>query len=377
MAEESSLEKKHQATAKRITELRKQGQSLRSRDLTSGLVFISGVIALLFISNQLRIRIQDNFISAFKQIGQIVINDSLPYEFIRNVFMDNIVTLFPLFLATVLAAILSPFIFGGWNFSFHSVQFNFEKLNPITNLKNIFSKRIFLNVFKSLYKVVLIISILVFYIYDKQYDIVKLATLNLYPAMYGSYTIVSTYIYIISSSLIIIIISDVVISYFEYLHKSKMTTQELKDESKETEGNADVKRRIRSSQMALMKQRLSVTIPRANVVITNPTHYAVAIKYDPNKDKAPKVIAKGKGYIAQQIRRISAVHGITIYEAPVLARAVYNTSKIGSEIRPELYMAVAIVLSYVHQLKNYQQGVGHLPQIISDLQIPKEFIYHE
>ena len=178
-----------------------------------------------------------------------------------------------------------------------------------------------------------------------------------------------------SFTVILLIIFDVFYQYAQFQNQSKMSDQELKDEYKDAEGSAEVKRKIRSSQFAMYRQRLSVSVPRANVIVTNPTHYAIALRYEANKDKAPKVVAKGKGPVAQQIRSLAIANGVPIYEAAPLARAIYHTTKLNTEIHPELYMSVAIVLSYVHQLKNYQMGIGKQPEYVEDLEIPKEFIF--
>jgi flagellar biosynthetic protein FlhB len=156
-----------------------------------------------------------------------------------------------------------------------------------------------------------------------------------------------------------------------------MTTQEMKEESKDVDGNPEVKRKIRSKQYALARQRLSVSVPQATVVVTNPTHYAIALRYDETKDNAPKILAMGKDYIATQIRQLAVANAVPIYEAPPLARAIYHTGNIGSEVHPALYMSVAIVLSYVSQLQNYQRGAGQLPLPVSDLKIPDDFVYSE
>lgn len=374
---DDGLEKQHKATPKRLDDFKKKGQTLRSRDLTSGLVFIVCIMVLFFISGQIKLRLEENFFLSFFQIRDILKYEDMPFQFIRGIILNNFFSLMPIFVIGVFSAFISPFVFGGWNFTFQPVQMKFDKMNPINNLKNMFSRRMFVNVAKSFLKVTIIIGVLVLYGISRKEEISRLINLPLYSALSGGYSIVSQFVIIISASLIFIVLFDVMFSYFEYQTKTKMTSQELKDEVKDAEGNAEVKRKLRSAQFSILRQRLSVTVPRATVVITNPTHYAVAIRYDADKDKAPKVIAKGKDYVAHQIRRISVSNGITLYEAPLLARAIYRTSKIGYEIKPELYMAVALVLSYVHQLKNYQQGLGQQPNIVSDLQIPDEFIYNE
>lgn len=374
---DESLDKQHQATGKKLADLRRKGKTMRSKDLTSGLVFASTIIMLIFMAHSFKLQLESNFYDFFNLIKDVLRNDEFPSPYLKKIIINNFVLLLPIFFMAILAAFSSPFLFGGWNFSSESIGFKWESLNPINNLKNMFSKKMILNVVKSSLKVTVIIGVLIVFTYNNRFNIIELTNLPMQSAFYGAYYIIANFIVVCSASLIFIILYDVVASYFEYQQKVKMTTQELKDEMKETEGNAQVKRKIRSAQFAVLRQRLGSTVPTASVIITNPTHYAVAVKYNPEQDHAPKIVAKGKGLIAQHIRKIAITNGIPLYEAPLLARAVYNTTKIGSEIQPELYMSVALVLSYVHQLKNYQQGQGQMPQFVSDLPIPNEFIYHE
>lgn len=374
---DESAEKQHQATGKRLNELRKQGQTMRSRDLTSGLVFMMGIIVLLYIAHHIKVVLEDNFVESFGYIHNILSVNEFPPRFFKKLIIDNVLMVLPLFLFVVVIALLSPFIFGGWNFTMQPMHFKWTSLNLIKNLGNIFSKKVAMNVVKSVLKVTVIISVLVLFAMNKKSEILKLITLPYVTSLLESMFIIKQFIILISISLTSIILFDVLTNYFEFNKRIKMTSQELKDEFKEAEGNSDVKRKLKSMQIALLKQRLTVIIPKATVVITNPTHYAIAIKYDPHKDKAPRVIAKGKGLLAQQIRQLAIVNAVQIYPAPFLARAIYNTSKLNAEINPGLYMAVAIVLSYVNQLKNYQYGIGQQPQLVSDLKIPDEFIYHE
>lgn len=374
---DQATEKQHQATGKRIEELRKQGQIMRSRDLTSGMVFIVAVLGLIFMAGHIKDRMEANFIACFTNIKLVMQTNGFQDGLLQRVALENFLILLPLFGFVVGSALLSPYIFGGWNFSMQSVKFKGESLDPIKNLKNIFSAKMIMNIIKSVLKVAIILGVLSIFAYTKKSQIDGLINLPVTTAVEAGSGIITQFIIVISSSLLFIILYDVVVSFIEYQKKIKMTTQELKDENKETEGNADVKRKIRAVQFAMMKQRLTLTVPKAHVVITNPTHYAIAIRYDDKKDRAPRVVAKGKDEIARQIRQLAISNGVPIYEAPVLARAIFNTSKIGTEVNPALYMGVAIVLSYVHQLKNYQLGLGSQPQLVSDLKVPKEFVYNE
>lgn len=377
MADESSSEKQHQASSKRLSDLRSRGQTLRSRDLTSGMVVLVAILSLIYLGDNFKTIFEDNFIISFNEIKHVMTDADFPATTLRKLAKDNLFVLVPFFTVLLMTAFLSPFFFGGWNFTLSVIKFNSQKLSPASNLGAIFSRRIFIELTKSLIKFVLIISTLLIFASAKLSNIKLLLSLPLEKAITASYAITVDYVYILCFAIVVIGSLDAIYHYFDYQIRHKMTTQELKDEHKEAEGSTDVKRKIRSKQMALVKQRLHMTVPRATVIVTNPTHYAIALRYDDRKDKAPKVVAKGKDLMAAQIRQLAIANAVPIYQAPVLARAIYHTSNIGSEIHPGLYMAVAIVLSYVHQLKNYQMGYGQLPYVVSDLEIPEDLVYDE
>ena len=375
MAEEASSEKQHQASAKRIADLRKQGQTMRSRDLSGGLVLLSTGITLIYLASHLQKQFFDNFITSFQAISSILQESEFPGEFLRDLVLKNFTTLLPLFGLSLTAALASPFLFGGWNFSMGSVEFKFEKLNPMKYIKNIFSMRIYMEVIRAIAKVAIIFGVMLFFIIGNKHYFNQLTMVSPKLAIYGGFALIEKFVVVMGLALMIVVAFDMLYHYFEYQQRVKMTTQELKDENKESDGNPEVKRKIRSKQYGLMRQHLSKTVPKADVIITNPTHYAVALSYDDQKHKAPKIVAKGKDYIAHQIRQLAIANSVPIYEAPPLARAVYHTGNIGSEIHHGLYMAVAIVLSYVQQLRNYQQGFGQPPVHTTELQIPDELFY--
>lgn len=374
---EDTTDKQHQATAKRLADLRDKGQSLRSRDLSSGLIFMSSIILLAFMAGHIRERMTENFTVSFKSMGMLAHAQEFPSSFFGKIAMDNFTMLLPLFLIAIAVAVLSPVLFGGWNFTLKPLHFKLDTLNPVNNLRNMLSVRMLTNILKSMLKVAVITSVFVCYCYVKKSDFRDLVNLPMDRAAKDVWLIAKEYVFLLSFSVVLIIVYDVITNYFEYLKKSRMSTQEVKDEYKDAEGSVDVKRRQKSAQIALLKQRLSVTVPRATVVITNPTHYAVALRYEEGKDKAPKVLAKGKDYLAQQIRQIGIANSVPLYQAPALARAIYHTTRINSEINPGLYVAVAIVLSYVQQLKRFQHGLGQEPLLVNDLKIPEEFIFDE
>ena len=377
MTDESASEKQHLPSAKRIDDFRKQGQTMRSRDLASGMVFLAGISAIIMMSVQLKDHLKHNFIWIFTHINELIMQSDFPGQFLSKLAVYNFTVLLPIFFVVLAAALFSPFIFGGWNFSLQALQFKLDKLNPVNYFKRMFSVNIFFEVMRSLLKVVFIMTVLIYFALEKKAQIGGLINVSPKIGIGTVFHIAEEFIAVISCTLVFIIIFDILYHYYDFMKKVKMTTQEVKDESKNTEGSPEIKRKIRSRQFAMMRQRLSVMVPQATVVVTNPTHYAIALRYDDAKDKAPKILAKGKDHIAAQIRQLAVANGIPIYEAPPLARAIYHTGAIGGEIHPGLYMSVAIILSYVNQLRHYQRGLGKLPQPVTDLKIPDDLIYTE
>ena len=377
MADEAQ-DKQHSATGKHLSELRKRGNVMRSRDLSGGLIFVVAIVMLFVMSDSIRQRIENNFILSFTNFKQIILQPDYLIFILKSIFIDTFYQLLPLFIVVILVAFLSPFVFGGWNFTLDVIQFKLTKLNPTNNLGKIFApKQALIEIIRSMIKSNFFLLVLVLYFLSAKDDILNLINEPANISIYSSYLIIKNFIIILSASLIFIVMFDVLYHYFKYQEQAKMSTQEVKDEHKEMEGNPEAKRKLRLKQLALVMQRLSQSVPKANVIITNPTHYSIALKYDSTKDHAPKVVAKGKGIVAQQIKKIAIANAITIYEAPELARAIYYTTKVGMPIHPALYKAVAIVLSYVYQLKKFQMGAGVQPEFIMNLEIPKEFIYRE
>lgn len=376
---EEAQDKQNLPTGKRLADLRKRGVVMRSRDLSGGLIFAVGIMLLMFSSTQFLEIFESNFLMSYGNIKSVLSNPDNLGGLIKEIVLQNVKQLIPMFIILLVVAFLSPFLFGGWNFTLDVLNFKLEKLNPISNFKKLLSiKHTSIEIIRSMFKAFFILGVLfVFFIINKN-NLVDLTSEPGKMAIHSGAIIIKRFIIILLLSLIVTILFDMVYHYFQFQSKAKMSHFEIKEETRETEGDAQTKRRIRSAQLALIKQKLHQSVPKASVVITNPTHYAVAIKYDRDKDNAPKLLAKGKGHIAAQIRQIAIANAIPIYEAPPLARAIYFTGRLNYEIDPALYMSVAIVLSYVYQLKKYQAGMtDQLPSYVNDLKIPEDFIYHD
>ena len=259
---------------------------------------------------------------------------------------------------------------GGWSFSLETISFKLEKLDPIKGLARIFSLKSLVELAKALAKFVLLLgaAILVFFSIDQQ--LLSLSSMTPKAAGLEAATILVQVLLILSATMILIVALDVPFELWNHSKQLRMTKQEIRDEMKETDGNPQVKQRIRTLQRQLAEGRMMDDVKTADVVITNPTHYAVALQYLDRPGSAPKVVAKGKDLTALRIRSIATDCDIPIFEAPPLARALYRSTEIGYEIPHVLYMAVARVLAYVFQLKS-ATPTDYVPKP-TDFDIPVE-----
>jgi flagellar biosynthetic protein FlhB len=274
---------------------------------------------------------------------------------------------------TVIAAVVAPASIGGWNFSTQAFAPKLNKINPLNGLKRIFGPQGLIELTKALAKFIVIGVISVLVIWSLRDRFLTLGTQDVNVAMVALGELVLWIFFTISASLILIAMIDVPFQRWNHTRQLKMTKQEVKDESKDTEGNPEIKGRIRKVQFEMSQQRMMQNVPDADVIITNPTHYAVALKYDQADAGAPTLVAKGTDLIAQQIRTVAEANEVPVISAPPLTRAVYFSTEIGDEIPSGLYFAIAQVLAFVFQMRRYKRQGGAKPQLnLEDLTIPDE-----
>lgn len=374
---EEAQEKQFQPSQKRLDELKKKGTFLRSRDLNGGAIIMIAILVLLFMLNAFYQVLSTNFIVSFTQFDSMEHLNDAPNFLYRTLALKSFYLLLPFAIVLFFTPFLFAFAFSGFGLSLQLVKFKMERINPFKNLKKIVSFGNLVEILKSIVKLLLFISLLVFFIYGRSNDLLSLVGLGDEQLISRGLGLIKAYLLLIVFGTGLIVVIDMLYSYFSFQKKIKMSHQEIREEHKETDGSPETKRRIRAAQMAMSRQRIQLDVPSATVIITNPTHYAVALKYDEKMDKAPKIVAMGVDTIAAEIRLIAIKHAIPIYEAPELARAIYYTGKPGSYIHQDLYMAVAIVLSYIVQLKDYQVGLGAKPAWVEDLKIPKELHFEK
>jgi len=379
MAEDSGQERTEEPTARRKQQSRDKGQVARSRELNTMLMMLVSGIALLSLGPTLINTLATLFREHLTMSRADIFDPSAMMRLFESAMLDAVWGLTPFFIVLMASAVAGPLAMGGISFSSKALAFKWEKLDPIKGLGRLFAWRGLVELLKALAKFVIIGSIAVTFLYSQLDVYLGLGGEPLKSALAHTMHLLLFGFLVISSTLILLAAVDVPFQIWDHNKQLKMTFQEIKDENKETEGNPDVRGRVRRVQKEMAQRRMMAEVPNADVVVTNPEHYAVALKYDPETMPAPVVLAKGVDFIAMQIRNIAREHEVLILEAPPLARALHHTTEIDAEIPSGLYLAVAQVLAYVFQLKRAGKDKGRArnygagkPHHMNDLPIPDD-----
>ena len=351
MAEDTSQEKTEEPIERRIEESRKKGQVARSKELNTLLSLMAAAIGMVFLGQYLIADLFDLMTQglAFEPI-RLTSSDQM-FEVIREQMSMGLAAILPVLGLLVFAAFLGPVAMGGAVFSVESLAPKLEKLSPIKGLGRMFGIQSLMELIKALCKFLLVATAAIIIIYYSMQDLIGLGFMTVVSATANAASLLLWSFIGFSAVLILVAAIDVPFQLWNHKKQLKMTLQEVKDEMKESEGRPEVKSQIRRMQRQLSESRMMDAVPTADVVITNPTHYAVALKYDQDGNGAPKVVAKGQDFMAKRIREVAAEHDIPLFEAPPLARALHGMVDIGHEIPADLYKAVAQVLAYIFQLK--------------------------
>lgn len=347
-------DKTEQATPKRKADARKKGQIAQSQEVVSALVLLVAFFALKIFGENL----YKNIVELTNRVFEVYMTneDIFTVQGIRLLFVELCIwflqAMLPIFAFVMLAGIVANVIQSGILFTWETIKPKFSNISPLKGVKNIFSIKSIAEFFlKALAKIIIVGIIAYNTINDNIHDIMNIMNFN--TASIGQF-IMSLSIDLglkISMALVVFAIVDYIVQRRKFNKELMMTKQEVKEEYKQTEGNPQIKSKIRQKQRSMSLSRMMQQIPKADVVITNPTHFAVAIKYDPEKNSAPIVIAKGQDYVALRIKEIARENKVEIVENKPLARALFAQTEIGDEVPEELYQAVAEVLAYVYSLK--------------------------
>ncbi|MGF1750649.1 MULTISPECIES: flagellar biosynthesis protein FlhB [Vibrio] len=371
MSEQSSQDKSEKASPQKVKKARQEGQIPRAKEFSSAVIFLA--VALFFNSQLPSIWAH---ISGIFRFNMSLTREDLdnPMQMIEQlghslgILIDM---LLPMFLVIVIVAVASSLILGGWMFRPANVQPKLSKLSPLSGIKRMFSTRSLAELLKSTFKVSVIFALLYSYLNSNLQHLLGMQQLTLNQGVTMVMTILFEGLLLMGVALLIFGVIDIPYQRWEHLKQLKMTKQELKEEYKNNEGRPEVKQRIRQIQQQFARRKIEKTVPKADVVITNPTHYAVALKYDTSLSDAPFVVAKGIDEAAMHIQRIARENQVEILNSPPLTRSIYHTTAIEQAIPSQLYIAVAHILTYVMQLRSFRRGAGEKPLPIPQFSIPK------
>ena len=375
MAEDDSQVKTEEASGRKIEKAREEGQVPRSRDLTTSVVLLLGALALLYFSDFMGGKFVEMTRANFIISREAIFDPNAMIGHFASAMYMGLVSMVPFMALMLAASVIGPVALGGWLFSGDALMPKLSRMDPMAGLKRMFSMKALIELLKASAKVTIILGTTIWLLNHYAQPMFRLSDQDVGTAIIESTKISAYALIILSACTLLIAAVDVPLQLFEYNKKLKMSKQEVKDESKDTDGKPEVKGRIRQLQREMAQRRMMANVPNADVIITNPTHYAVALKYNPESMATPVLLAKGGDNIALKIREIAKAHGIEIIESPVLARAIFHTTELDNEIPAGLYLAVAQVLAYVFQLRSYRKGRGQKPKYPSNLNVPRDMYF--
>lgn len=372
MANDSAQQKTEDPTPRRLQQAREKGQVPRSKELTMFLLQLIGFGGLAIIMPY----VVSEIIQLAKYCFSFGGNEKITNDFLIKTVFESLqqlmIILSPFFLVLFIAAIISPILLGGLILTMEPIGFKFERLDPIKGIQKILSWQGVVELIKSMIKFILLAVVVISLMWASKSQLMTLGFMSIEEGISSGLSIMLWVLLATAGSLILVVLVDVPFQLWSFKNQLKMSLQEIKDELKETEGTPEVRSRVRSMQREIAKRRMMTEIPNADVVITNPTHFAVAIQYKQSESAAPTVVAKGMGVVAGRIKSIAEENNVTLVSLPPLARALYFSTEIGDEVPSGLYVAIAKVLAYVYQLKRFKAGQAHRPHISEkDIEIPE------
>jgi len=372
MAEESDQERTEPASPQRLQKAREDGQVVQSRELATFVVLMTGGTTLWMMGSGLGQTLSHIMRDGLQFDPAIARDSAHVMAQLSNQFFQAALALAPFLALVVIATLASPLLLRGWLFSAKAFAPKFDRLNPLSGIKRMFSSQGLIELVKSLAKVGLLGGVATWLIWSNLGAILSLSLEEPSLAIQHMGDLIGKVFLLAAGAMIFIVVIDLPYQLWSYYNKLKMTKEQLRQESKESEGDPHLKAHIRAQQREMARHRMMAEIPSADVVVTNPTHYAVALKYSEGKMRAPRVVAKGADAVAARIRELAAEHKVPLLEAPPLARALFRHTELGDEIPAKLYAAVAEVLAYVFQLRHFQQVGGVYPDAPTALPVPPE-----
>ncbi|WP_417614582.1 flagellar biosynthesis protein FlhB [Oceanisphaera sp.] len=375
MAESDGQEKTEQPTEQRLRQAREKGQIPRSKELGTAAVLLSGAFGLIMVGDALGQAMSQVFMRSFSIDRAALFDPETMLPALGDSLLGLMWPLLGLFAIVLVAALVGNSLLGGVNFSSQAMMPKLNKMSPVKGFKRMFGVQAMVELLKSVAKVVFIATLSMSILWGQFDNILRLSHETLPTAMVEAIELVLYMGLLLCMALLPIVAIDVPFQIWNHTRQLKMTLQEIKDEYKNTEGKPEVKGRIRRLQQEIANRRMMGEVPDADVVVVNPTHFSVALRYDKDTPgAAPKVVAKGLDEVALKIREIAREYEVPVISSPALTRAIYFSTKLDSEIPDGLFVAVAQVLAYVFQLNNWRKGQGNKPiPLKEDLPIPDEY----
>ncbi|WP_163935801.1 flagellar biosynthesis protein FlhB [Paraferrimonas sp. SM1919] len=373
---QSSQEKTEQPTPKKLQQAKEKGQVARSKELGTAFVLIGAAIALLWFGRDLAHALANIMADLYQIERQSLLNQEAMLSAGHIIFSHIASPLASILIFVFIAAIVGNVLLGGVSFSTSAMAPTLNKMSPLKGFARMFGIQALVELTKAIAKFAVVAGFAYVLLTSQFEHILQLSLIELGLAVEEALVILALMFLGLCCGLLFIVMIDAPYQLWDHNRKLKMTKQEVKDEHKDTEGKPEVKSRIKQLQREISQRKMMAEVPTADVVIVNPEHYAVALKYEVAKAKAPFVVAKGTDEIAFKIRQIAKEHEVVIVPSAALARAVYYTTKLNQQIPEGLFTAVAQVLAYVMQLQQYQAGVGERPsEPPSNPKLDDEFVF--
>jgi flagellar biosynthetic protein FlhB len=372
MAEDSDLEKTESASPQRLEKAREDGDVPRSRELATFTMLLAAGGGIWFSGEKLIRQLESMLVSGLGFERAIAFDPAALFARLGGSLGDLLLVFAPIALLLIVVALATPAVIGGWLFSTKALLPNFGRMNPVKGLGNLVSSNAAVELGKAIAKTILVGVVAWLVIWQQKDAVLALSVESLHEGTSHLASLLWISFITIAGALGVIVMIDAPYQVWHHANKLKMTRQEVRQEAKESDGDPQIKAKIRAQQREMARRRMMSEVPTADVVVTNPTHYAVALKYSDGAMRAPKVVAKGADEVAAKIRELAGANNVPLLEAAPLARALYQHAELGDEIPEALYTAVAEVLAYVFQLRAYRQHGGARPEAPGEIDVPPQ-----
>ncbi|PKF62934.1 flagellar biosynthesis protein FlhB [Psychromonas sp. psych-6C06] len=379
MAEnENGTERSEEATPERLRKSKEKGQVARSKELATASVLISAAFSMLVFGDRLAYELSIMMKRAFTFERSVLFSPEYMWIHLTSSFKGLAMPMFTILLMLFIISILGSSLLGGMLFSTKAMMPKWNRLSPKAGLKRMLGMQAWVELLKSILKVLVVIGMAWAILAATFEHILHLSMTPLPGSVFEALDMITWMFILLCCSMLLIVVVDVPYQIHKHTEELKMTKQEVKDEYRNSEGKPEVKQRIRQLQYEASQRKMMGDVPDADVIVTNPTHYSVAIKYEQDGARAPYIVAKGVDFMALKIREVAREYEVPVMQSPPLCRAIYHTTEIGEEVPEELFVAIAQVLAYIYQLEQFRKGKSGRPKALpDDLNIPKGFQYND